>query len=47
VWFPGDNTVKDLRSGVQVDADPASWTPPPADLRPEIRETHQNEENPS
>jgi histidyl-tRNA synthetase len=35
VWFPaGDRSgqVKDIRSGVQVDADPAVWRPPPDDL---------------
>ncbi|MBG6184347.1 histidyl-tRNA synthetase [Arthrobacter sp. CAN_A214] len=39
VWFPGsDGTheVKDIRSGEQVAADPASWMPPAADLRPVI-----------
>ncbi|KRE41509.1 histidine--tRNA ligase [Knoellia sp. Soil729] len=40
VWFPGDgdvaHQVKDLRSGEQVDADPASWTPPTQDLRPSV-----------
>ena len=40
VWFPaaggsGDQ-VKDIRSGDQVDADSASWTPPDADLKPGI-----------
>jgi histidyl-tRNA synthetase len=34
VWF-GDE-VKDIRSGEQVAADPASWTPPDEDLRPVI-----------
>ncbi|KRF36161.1 histidine--tRNA ligase [Nocardioides sp. Soil805] len=28
--------VKDIRSGEQVEADPATWTPPEADLRPGI-----------
>jgi histidyl-tRNA synthetase len=40
VWFPGadgrPDSVKDIRSGDQVDADPSVWTPPPADLRPSI-----------
>jgi histidyl-tRNA synthetase len=44
VWFPGDSTVKDLRTGEQVAADPAAWTPPENDLRPEIRDPHQIEE---
>ncbi|MFW6091576.1 MAG: histidine--tRNA ligase [Actinomycetota bacterium] len=38
VWFPGSgeqpHQVKDLRSGEQVDADPTSWAPPPADAWP-------------
>ncbi|WP_375500422.1 histidine--tRNA ligase [uncultured Jatrophihabitans sp.] len=41
VWFPGGgghagHTVKDIRSGDQVDADPSSWTPPADDLRPQV-----------
>ena len=37
VWFPGEpDSVKDISSGDQVDADPAGWTPPVADLRPTI-----------
>ncbi|MEJ3744854.1 histidine--tRNA ligase [Actinomycetes bacterium KLBMP 9797] len=40
VWFPGSDgapdTVKDIRSGTQVDADPATWTPPADDLTPQI-----------
>ncbi|MBK6874512.1 MAG: histidine--tRNA ligase [Kineosporiaceae bacterium] len=48
VWFPaagvGDapsadissGSVKDIRSGEQVDADPATWQPPAADLNPRI-----------
>jgi len=47
VWFPGDNTVKDLRTGEQLPADPATWNPPAQDLRPEIRETHVIEESSS
>lgn len=35
VWF-GEGSVKDIRSGEQVDADPASWEPPTEDLRPGI-----------
>jgi histidyl-tRNA synthetase len=37
VWFvraDGTSQVKDIRTGDQVDADPAAWTPPEADLRP-------------
>ncbi len=41
VWFvPTDaaapHEVKDLRSGEQIVADPAVWSPPDADLRPSI-----------
>jgi histidyl-tRNA synthetase len=41
VWFPasepgGSDQVKDIRSGDQVDADAASWTPPDDDARPRI-----------
>src|SRR4051794_31496909 len=37
VWFPGEGTheVKDIRSGEQAAADPASWNPPAEDLRPQ------------
>jgi histidyl-tRNA synthetase len=41
VWFPPadehspeGHEVKDIRSGEQVAADPATWTPPPEDLTP-------------
>jgi histidyl-tRNA synthetase len=37
VWFPGEpHEVKDIRSGDQVPADPASWQPPESDLRPQV-----------
>ncbi|QSB16938.1 histidine--tRNA ligase [Natronosporangium hydrolyticum] len=38
VWFPGEggDEVKDIRSGEQVAADAATWTPPAADLAPAI-----------
>ena len=41
VWFPGaadggGDQVKDIRSGAQLDADPATWECPPADLHPGI-----------
>ncbi|MGA8208568.1 MAG: histidine--tRNA ligase [Nocardioidaceae bacterium] len=40
VWFAGDpggpDQVKDIRSGDQVAADLASWTPPAEDLRPQV-----------
>ena len=35
VWFRG-NSVKDIRSGDQVEADPDTWTPPASDLRPTV-----------
>ncbi|WP_288799098.1 histidine--tRNA ligase [uncultured Arsenicicoccus sp.] len=38
VWFLGaegaSDSVKDIRSGEQVDAESATWTPPAEDLRP-------------
>ena len=37
VWFPGEpDTVKDIRSGEQVEADAAAWEPPAADRAPLI-----------
>lgn len=41
VWFPGagedgSDQVKDIRSGEQVSADRATWTPPAADARPTL-----------
>ncbi len=45
VWFPGDQAaqaahqVKDIRSGDQHDADPATWMPPEGDLRPRVVST--------
>ena len=42
VWFvqaDGTSQVKDIRTGDQVEADPATWTPPEADLRPHIVST--------
>jgi histidyl-tRNA synthetase len=38
VWFLSDegHSVKDLRTGDQVAADPAAWSPPAQDLRPTI-----------
>lgn len=35
VWFP-PTSVKDIRSGEQVDADPDTWSPPADDLTPQI-----------
>jgi histidyl-tRNA synthetase len=36
VWFPDQNEVKDIRSGEQVAADPATWNPPEGDLKPQV-----------
>ncbi|WP_134741632.1 histidine--tRNA ligase [Nocardioides sp. 503] len=39
VWFrqdDGTHQVKDIRSGDQEVADPAAWTPPTEDLRPQV-----------
>jgi histidyl-tRNA synthetase len=43
VWFPpsgategSGHEVKDIRSGAQSPADPATWTPPTQDLRPRV-----------
>ena len=38
VWFPGTDgdTVKDIRSGEQVDADKDSWMPPAEDAVPRV-----------
>ena len=37
VWFPGSpDTVKDIRSGEQVEADASTWDPPAADRMPVI-----------
>jgi histidyl-tRNA synthetase len=40
VWFPGDEPgageVKDIRSGDQAPADPATWSPPAEDLHPTL-----------
>lgn len=44
VWFPGEqHEVKDIRSGDQVVADPATWQPPSEDLRPQAI-VHTNKE---
>jgi histidyl-tRNA synthetase len=37
VWFPGEpDTIKDIRSGEQVEADASTWEPPAADRYPMI-----------
>jgi histidyl-tRNA synthetase len=53
VWFPpadgpsaGGHEVKDIRSGEQVSAGPATWTPPTEDLTPEIITRVITEETP-
>jgi histidyl-tRNA synthetase len=48
VWFPATDTgepdsVKDIRSGDQVEADAQTWMPPVEDLRPQVVAT--NKEN--
>jgi histidyl-tRNA synthetase len=48
VWFPangedGTHEVKDIRSGDQVAADPATWTPPDVDVRPHVVRTPSEE----
>jgi histidyl-tRNA synthetase len=41
VWFPdrAGDTVKDLRSGKQIEADRSTWQPPREDLHPTVRPT--------
>jgi histidyl-tRNA synthetase len=51
VWFPAAATdasdqVKDIRSGDQVDADAAIWSPPEADLWPTIITPEKQETTP-
>lgn len=40
VWFPGmegeADTVKDIRSGEQIEADASTWTPSAQDLKPRV-----------
>ena len=46
VWFPGADgahEVKDIRTGDQVAADPATWTPPTEDLRPSVVATEEQQ----
>jgi histidyl-tRNA synthetase len=49
VWFPasGDtrHEVKDIRSGEQTPADPATWRPPAEDWHPEIVVAEQGEQS--
>ncbi|MEJ7635706.1 histidine--tRNA ligase [Aeromicrobium sp.] len=44
VWFP-PTSVKDIRSGDQVDAEPTTWAPPTEDLTPHILRTPSKEQN--
>jgi histidyl-tRNA synthetase len=48
VWFPGTgdtpHQVKDIRTGQQVQADPAAWAPPTEDLRPQVVSTSSTSE---
>ena len=44
VWFPDQGEVKDIRSGDQVAADPATWTPPSEDLRPQVRTSNEEQQ---
>ena len=44
VWFPDQGEVKDIRSGEQVAADPATWTPPSEDLRPQVRTSNEEQQ---
>ncbi|GAA1818718.1 histidine--tRNA ligase [Planosporangium flavigriseum] len=38
VWFPGEpDTVKDIRSGEQMEAEASTWQPPAEDLRPVVK----------
>jgi histidyl-tRNA synthetase len=45
VWFSGadGDSVKDIRSGEQVEADATTWTPAPEDLRPSIETPQENQ----
>jgi len=36
VWFPGDGSVRDIRSGEQTPADPAKWEPSDEDRYPSV-----------
>jgi histidyl-tRNA synthetase len=46
VWFPGADgvadSVKDIRSGDQADADPATWSPPAEDRLPTVSEAAES-----
>lgn len=36
VWFPDTGSVKDIRSGEQVEADASDWRPPDDDVQPQV-----------
>ncbi len=40
------DTVKDIRSGEQIEADIGSWQPPEDDVRPAIRLTEELDSEP-
>jgi histidyl-tRNA synthetase len=49
VWFPGEadpdpGSVKDIRTGDQVPADPGSWQPPDADRHPRVERVDPGQE---
>ena len=46
VWFPGEDedSIKDIRSGEQVPADPATWSPAEPDARPQVVASIDSEE---
>ncbi len=48
VWFPDEagHSVKDIRTGVQADADASSWSPPEDDLHPIVTSKANLEEAP-
>ena len=58
VWFPGQDTdarsgdfgssgeVKDIRTGEQVPADPATWRPPAEDLHPRVERVADDSPDP-
>ncbi len=45
VWFPADGSVRDIRSGDQVPADPTTWQPPDADLHPTVSAVRPEEQS--
>ena len=45
VWFPDTGSVKDIRSGDQVDADATAWQPPAIDLHPRVISSTEQSDN--